>query len=160
MQPRLVADAPTGTRDLPGDVVGVVGDAVESAVRFCGVLAGHTGLVISVEFSPEGLKIVTASNDKTVRVWSAVTGDCEHTMQGHSSAVSSAAFSHEGHRIVSGSSDKTVRVWETATGESQQTLTGHTSDVRSATFGPDQLVVSASEDKTIRVWDVAPPGTE
>ena len=91
MQPRLVADAPTGTRDLPGDVVG---DAVESALRFCGVLAGHTGPdVNSAAFSPDGLKVVSGGGDlygfgdNSVRIWSVATGECEQTIMGHSGAV-------------------------------------------------------------------------
>jgi hypothetical protein len=121
LQPRLAAQARAGTADLPGDVVGLVGDAGEGALRFCGVLAGHTNWVTSAAFSPDGLKIVSASGnpyghstDNTVRVWSAITGDCEHTMQGHTKAVTSAAFSPEGRQIVSASSDSTVRVWEVA----------------------------------------------
>ena len=67
--PRLAADAWAGTAELPGDVVGVVGAVVGSALRFCGVLAGHTDWVFSAAFSPDGLKVVSASMDCTVRVW-------------------------------------------------------------------------------------------
>jgi hypothetical protein len=116
MQPRLAADAPTGTRDLPGDVVSVVGDAVGSALRFCGVLAGHTGLVRSVQFSPEGRQIVSGSYDNTVRVWDAATGDCQQTMKGHTGDVNYVSYSTDGTHIVSGSDDNTVRVWDAATG--------------------------------------------
>ena len=52
LQPRLAEDARVGSEDLPGDVVGRVGAAVEGALRFCGVLAGHTGAVMSAAFSP------------------------------------------------------------------------------------------------------------
>jgi WD40 repeat protein len=163
LQPRLAADARVGTAELPGDVVGVVGAAVESALRFCGVLTGHTDWVFSAAFSPDGLKVVSgggnsydSSGDKSVRIWSAMTGECEHTMKGHTKTVYSVAFSQEGRQIVSASSDKTVRVWDAAMGESQQTLTGHTSDVTSARFSPDGLkIVSASLDKTVRIWSVA-----
>jgi WD40 repeat protein len=165
MQPRLAADAPTGTKDLPGDVVGVVGDAVESALRFCGVLAGHTGPVTSAAFSPEGQKIVSASNDKTVRVWSAATGDCEQTMTGHTSTVFSAAFSPDGLKIVSASGDyrgdhNTVRIWSVVTGECEQSMTGHTGGVSSAGFSSEgRQIVSASRDNTVRVWDAAGAGS-
>jgi tricorn protease-like protein len=156
LQPRLAADAWVGTMDLPGDVVGVVGNAVESALQFCGVLAGHTDFVLSAAFSPEGQKIVSASADKTVRVWSAATGDCEQTMTGHTSTVTSAAFSPDGLKIVSASYDRTVRVWDVASGNCEQTMTGHTGMVLSAAFSPDGLkIVSASYDKTVRVWGAA-----
>ena len=45
------------------------------------------------------------------RVWSAVTGDLEQTLQGHNDSVNSAQFNPSGKKIVSVSSDKTVQVW-------------------------------------------------
>ena len=59
---------------------------------------------------------MSASDDKTVRVWSAATGDCQQTLEGHSRAVISAAFSPDGRQIVSGSGDETVRVWGAVVG--------------------------------------------
>jgi WD40 repeat protein len=93
-------------------------------------MMGHSATVYSVQFSPEGQKIVSASADNTVRVWSAATGECEQTIEGHTGTVTSAAFSPEGQQIVSGSYDKTVRVWDAATGDCMQTMPGHTDCMR------------------------------
>eukprot|EP01051_Picozoa_sp_SAG22_P000303 SAG22_NODE_7_length_40155_cov_25.241356_16_plen_58_part_00 len=57
-----------------------------------------------------------------MRVWSAVTGECEQTLEGHSEEVNSAQFSPDGQKIVSMSSDDAVRVWSAVTGE--HTTTG------------------------------------
>jgi WD40 repeat protein len=67
--------------------------------------------VHSAQFSPDGQNIVSASGDRTVRVWSAATGECVHTL-GHSSRVRSAHFSSDGQSIVTADQDKTVRVWD------------------------------------------------
>ena len=47
-------------------------------------LEGHSGSVKSAQFSPDGTNIVSASDDKTVRVWSVATGECVQTLEGHS----------------------------------------------------------------------------
>ena len=66
----------------------------------------------SVAFSPDGNRIVSGSDDKTVRLWDAATGQpVGDPLTGHTDTVYSVAFSPDGTRIVSGSDDKTVRLW-------------------------------------------------
>ena len=73
------------------------------------------------------MSIVSASGDKTVRVWNASTGEQVHELKGHTERMNSAAFSSDGEWIVSASDDKTVRVWNASTGEQVHDLKGHTS---------------------------------
>ena len=74
-------------------------------------LQGHEGAVTSAQFSPDGTRLVTASDDKTARLWETESGKLLATLQGHEGAVYSAQFSPDGKRIVTGSDDKTARLW-------------------------------------------------
>ena len=66
--------------------------------------------ILSVEFSKDGAKIVSGSNDKSVQVWDASTGAALLQLNGHTDEVYSVAFSHDGIHTVSGSNDMSVRV--------------------------------------------------
>jgi WD40 repeat protein len=70
--------------------------------------------VVSAAFSPDGGAIVSASLDKTVKIWDARTGRLLHTLEGHKNPVRSAAFSPDGGAIVSASDDNTVKIWAVA----------------------------------------------
>ena len=73
-------------------------------------LKGHSGIVHSVCFSPNGQRIVSGGQDKTLKVWDSKTGQEMLTLKGHSGSVTSVSFSPDGKRIVSGSLDGTVKV--------------------------------------------------
>ncbi|MFG0326166.1 MAG: protein kinase [Phycisphaerales bacterium JB037] len=117
-------------------------------------LSGHSGVVVSALFSPDGSRIVTPSADNTTRIWDANTGKLLATLRGHSDSVNSASFSPDGTRIVTASDDRTARIWDANTGESLATLAEHSFWVRSASFSPDGTrIVTASDDHTARIWD-------
>ena len=119
-------------------------------------LRGHTFWVCSARFNNTGDRIVSASRDKTLRVWDVKTGECLKVLNGHTNMVRSTAFNNTGDRTVSVSRDKTIRVWDVKTGECLKVLKGHTYWVCSAAFNnTGDRVVSASSDKTVRIWDVA-----
>ncbi|WP_202895505.1 AAA-like domain-containing protein, partial [Iningainema tapete] len=117
-------------------------------------LQGHQRSVKSASFSPDGQRIVTASDDNTARVWD-LSGKQLAQLTGHQRSVISASFSPDGQRIVTASSDKTARVWDLSGKELAQ-LTGHQDVVYSASFSPDgQRIVTTSFDDTARVWDLS-----
>ncbi len=117
-------------------------------------LRGHWSFVTSALFSPDGRRIVTASYDRTARLWDAESGAEIRDLHGHKGGVNSASFSPDGWRIVTASGDNTARLWDAESGEEIRALRGHEGWVTSASVSPDgRRIVTASEDRTARLWD-------
>jgi WD40 repeat protein len=72
----------------------------------------HDDAVNSAAFSPDGSRIVTASDDNTARIWDAATATEIAVLRGHKGWVKSAAFSPDGSRVVTASRDRTARIWD------------------------------------------------
>jgi WD40 repeat protein len=116
--------------------------------------AGHQDSVRSCAWSPDGLRIVSASDDHTLRIWDAKLGTCLTALEGHRGSVLGCAWSPDGLWIASASFDKTLRIWDAKLGTSLSTLQGHQDFVYCCAWSPDGLrIVSASWDKTLRIWD-------
>jgi dipeptidyl aminopeptidase/acylaminoacyl peptidase len=135
----------------------------------------HDGAVNSAAFSPNGKLIVTAGDDRTVRLLDATTMTQVRLLVTHAEAVTLAAFSPDGKTIVTAGCDRfegyqctlgSARLWDVATGAELLRLEGHTGWVNSAAFSPDgAMVVTAGCDEyddgwpcargTSRLWDAA-----
>ena len=119
-------------------------------------LTGHLDWVRALAVLPDG-RVISASNDNTLRIWDAGSGETLRTIDGHShghSHVVTALAVLPNGRLISASLDNTLKIWDVSSGEMLRTLEGHSSPAYSLAVLPDGRVVSASDDHTLRVWEV------
>ncbi|CAA6673170.1 unnamed protein product [Spirodela intermedia] len=109
---------------------------------------GHTKDVLSVAFSVDNRQIVSASRDRTIKLWNTL-GECKYTIQdgeSHTNWVSCVRFSPNTFvpTIVSGSWDRTVKVWNLSNCKLRYTLTGHGGYVNTVAVSPTGLFARAA----------------
>jgi hypothetical protein len=123
-------------------------------------LQGHDDRLLYIAFCPNGQRVVTASADKTAKVWEVANSNYVFTLSTHTDAVRAAVFSPDGRRIATASADHTAKVWDAANGRELLTFRKHTGLVFSIAFSPDgKRLITGGADETARVWD-ADSGTE
>ena len=113
-------------------------------------------MVRSAAYSADGRFIVTASQDRTARVWDARTLKTLRSLEGHSGWVTSATFSRDGRFIATTAVGGTSHIWDAATGKQLLALQGPGDAVWSAAFSPDgTLLITASNDGTAQIWNTS-----
>ena len=118
-------------------------------------LEGHTAPVSAVAVSANGTRAISASWDKTLKVWDPDSGEVLRTLEGHTGSVEAVAVWANGTRAISASNDGTLRVWDLHTGQLLRTLEGHTNSVRAvAVWADGTRAISASDDGTLKLWDL------
>jgi WD40 repeat protein len=100
-------------------------------------LVGHGSRIWSCCFSPCGRLILSASADKTLKLWNAATGELHKTLLGHTDVVTTCCFSPNGQIILSGGRDRTLKTWDAATGQILSILEGHEGSVLGCCFSRD-----------------------
>ena len=159
----------TASRDARTRVWQPVGDALDELLAECNepavpeeapapsgsadlhwserILAGHDERIRNIAVSPDGARIVSASADRTVKLWDTETGENLLTLSGHRSWVEVAKFSPDGHYLATASRDGRVKFWNIA---------GHNSAVTSIAFSPDgETLATGGGDRTARLWDLS-----
>ena len=131
---------------------------------------GHMAMIRSIAFTPDGRQLVSASDDKTIRVWDLASGKTVRTIRGESALgqagkVFAMALSPDGKWLAAGGfmaapSGKylvdvgTIRLYEFASGKLVALLKGHTNTIKALAFSPDgRKLISGSADHTAIIWD-------
>ena len=171
MSDRLAAHLPPAIRNLPARtrrltigaaaaitiVAAVAIPALLTAAARPGnaVLAGHSGPVFSVAFSPDG-KILAGGGNTSMRLWDMATRrPIGHPLTGPTGGVISVAFSPDGKILAGGGGAQGVRLWDVGTGHQiRNHLTGHTGPVGSVAISPDGKTLAGAGAHGVRLWDL------
>ncbi len=114
---------------------------------------GHSQKVTGVAWSPDGRRIASTSNDKSMQIWDAITNRTGFLHRNSLGSMNSVSWSPDSRFIASGGNDKIIQVWDAITRNSICVYQGHTGYVTSIAWSPDRSrLASGSVDHTLQIW--------
>lgn len=120
------------------------------------LIKGEDLAVTSTSVSPDGKRILIATEDGIVRLWDAQTGNQTAVLRGHQGRVTANAFSKDGSRVATAASDRTVRAWDAATGAELFVLRGYEHDLFVVEFSADgRRLLTLPGQEPPQLWDAA-----
>ena len=119
------------------------------------LLKGHAGEVIAVAFTPEGKSLISASCDRTIKLWDVETGKNTATLRGHANAILALALSRDGKMLASADGDGQIKLWNAVTGKNIATISESPEDLLTLALSPDgRILASATSQSKLKLWDV------
>jgi WD40 repeat protein/tRNA A-37 threonylcarbamoyl transferase component Bud32 len=152
---RALENAP----ETPPDLERVVRTSLcawHSGARLLDRCLRHGGEVLAVAFSPEGRRLLTASADRSARLWDVSTGSPLSPPLRHGGPVRAAAFNRAGTLVATAADDGLVRCWDALTGAPFGAPVPVGAPVAALGFGPDGSTVAAAGGAGgLFLWDAA-----
>jgi WD40 repeat protein len=111
-------------------------------------------LIRDLAFSPDGSRLVTASADRRIRIWDALSG-VEQLAMAQAGSVTEVVFSANGRWLATTGDDRTARVWDAATGEEIFQIPLKASGSLLAFCNEDKWLITTDESGAIGIWDVS-----
>lgn len=119
---------------------------------------GHSDDVTAIVFLESEKKLVTASEDKTIRIWDLTTGkQLKSLWSWWQSPFTSLIALKGGQFLASGNEKGNIQIWETSTGKEIKLLKGHTSNVKVLKISEDEERLISADTEEIRIWDISSP---
>jgi len=119
----------------------------------------HSDVVLCLDFSPDGKKLVSGAADKIVRVTDIASGKQLNLLEGHTHHVTAVAFRNDGRVLASAGAEGTVVTWDMLIGERKRKIEGWTKEVTSLQFiGATNQIITSAGDNRVRI--VNDEGTE
>ncbi|MGB1287661.1 MAG: WD40 repeat domain-containing serine/threonine protein kinase [Aggregatilineales bacterium] len=124
------------------------------------LLRGHTNVVTSVEFSPDGAFLLSGSRDTSARLWNTATGELVLTLNAHIDAIRDVSFSPDGQRVATAAEDNSIKVWDLQSSQAILTI-NETARVMTVDFSPDGAVLaSGARNGVVKLWNTETGGLQ
>jgi WD40 repeat protein len=137
--------------DAAGEIIVWDTESEDTVRRFP---AEHNRRVNDIDISVDGNRLLTASDDNTLIVWS-LDGDVLRRLAGHSDAVNVGLFLPDGESVASASDDRTMILWDIDSGQAVRIFRGSPTPITGFAVSPDgRYMATTSGDDTVRLWEI------